>query len=779
MPWHCPTQSRQAAIRASTCGSGPRHDLQLPFALFDNSLSSLFFTKSTRTFQYFLTFLTLRWFSFTVVFAVNPRFAEISHLKVLEYLFGRGFISLGEQGGFGPLILTMVFKVSKIRNRSSRSIKEFISSRTYSSSVEPSKPYIYTALSEPESQIRLLTIFPSQDPSAEIRCHLEVVPLATCAPYEALSYAWGDAHYIHPIVLNACRALVTENLYSALRHLRHLDRSRTVWIDDLCIDQRDNSEKSHQVKQMSQIYSGASDVVVWLGAASDDSDLAFDASPGLRQLVGILRGVDHLDLHFENIDTELKLESFLQSEMTSTNLAAPSSDIHEALAAEPRSFEGSPIKRLVSDIFGTDGSRRSSHDIVNDLEAFIGHGAWAALQNLFQRSWWGRLWVIQECALGRNVSFMCGCRVLGSAQIDELANDFLVLSVIRLPGLINTPNRFRIQCASEILRLRRKEVVENNNRKPIYLLPILSKVAKAACSDPRDKIFAVSGLSNEKFAAFIEPDYSIPVVDVYLNFTRTWLNNKRNLDILNCCHPLQFSGGTPGLPTWVPDWADDVYIPLITYGLEVGCQMFSASRGVPFDSTQSRSNPSSLVLRAEGFSFDIVAKVHPPLCFSKDSPPASVLKLWQSQEITSNPLEFWHTLARGRDQHGRRLKGADLERFEDHVRCLHSMDLGIKEWARSPDFKWVHELVETTDSFFTTTSGHMGMGVKNTQVGDRICVLFGGQTPFILRRLGSSSESGENRYMFVSESYVHGVMDGEAMEQLEQGKYTKEVFEIE
>ena len=37
-----------------------------------------------------------------------------------------------------------------------------------------------------------------------------------------------------------------------------------LWIDQLCIDQHNTSERNHQVNMMSQVYAKAASIVVWL-----------------------------------------------------------------------------------------------------------------------------------------------------------------------------------------------------------------------------------------------------------------------------------------------------------------------------------------------------------------------------------------------------------------------------------------------------------------------------------------------------------------------------------
>jgi len=92
-----------------------------------------------------------------------------------------------------------------------------------------------------------------------------------------LSYAWGDPAVTRPIVVHRYTLHVTENLEATLRCLKYRDRTRKLWADAICINQRDDIEKANQIRQMGDVFSKAATVLVWLGDASDDSDLAFDA----------------------------------------------------------------------------------------------------------------------------------------------------------------------------------------------------------------------------------------------------------------------------------------------------------------------------------------------------------------------------------------------------------------------------------------------------------------------------------------------------------------------
>jgi hypothetical protein len=62
---------------------------------------------------------------------------------------------------------------------------------------------------------------------------------------------------------------------------------------------------------------------------------------------------------------------------------------------------------------------------------------------------------------------------------------------------------------------------------------------------------------------------------------------------------------------------------------------------------------------------------------------------------------------------------------------------------------------------FTTdnSAAWLGTGLDGTRVGDVVCVLSGGDVPFILRQVGNKGE-----YKLIGEYYVAGIMHGEALD---------------
>jgi hypothetical protein len=94
--------------------------------------------------------------------------------------------------------------------------------------------------------------------------------------YVCLSYRWGgdDADTSKSILLDGNLFTVRQNLHDFL-HLASSEHEwsevtqRRYWIDALCINQSDGTERNHQVAQMGSIFASARHVHVWLGKTSD------------------------------------------------------------------------------------------------------------------------------------------------------------------------------------------------------------------------------------------------------------------------------------------------------------------------------------------------------------------------------------------------------------------------------------------------------------------------------------------------------------------------------
>jgi hypothetical protein len=145
---------------------------------------------------------------------------------------------------------------------------------------EPNEFYKYDNLSEDseKKQIRLLEILPDDSGFCVVSCKIHFECLKTPTRYEALSYVWGESFQNRWIWViqngRGYRLNVTDNLYAALWRLRHHHGSRWMWVDAICINQSNTSERTAQVGMMRDIYAYSTRVVIWVGEKEGNSEQA-------------------------------------------------------------------------------------------------------------------------------------------------------------------------------------------------------------------------------------------------------------------------------------------------------------------------------------------------------------------------------------------------------------------------------------------------------------------------------------------------------------------------
>ncbi|KAJ2995248.1 hypothetical protein NUW58_g1328 [Xylaria curta] len=129
------------------------------------------------------------------------------------------------------------------------------------------KPHDYQAL--PQGHARFLRRVPQLNedelifefislPISDNRCDEE---------YIAISYFWGSLPADRLLVLaDGSTVTVTAKVTHILQEIIYQIRCDIIWIDAVCINQQDSSEKSTQISLMVDIYSCAKSVEIWLDA---------------------------------------------------------------------------------------------------------------------------------------------------------------------------------------------------------------------------------------------------------------------------------------------------------------------------------------------------------------------------------------------------------------------------------------------------------------------------------------------------------------------------------
>jgi hypothetical protein len=70
--------------------------------------------------------------------------------------------------------------------------------------------------------------------------------------------------------------------------------------------------------------------------------------------------------------------------------------------------------------------------------------------------------------------------------------------------------------------------------------------------------------------------------------------------------------------------------------------------------------------------------------------------------------------------------------------------------------------------FVTTNTGYLGLAVEAAEKGDIVAIILGCHFPVLLR-------AHEDHYRVIGECYIHGLMDGEAMNSADAA-YQEEEF---
>ncbi|PSN63102.1 HET-domain-containing protein [Corynespora cassiicola Philippines] len=228
----------------------------------------------------------------------------------------------------------------------------------------------YRSFPDPETPSR----WEHPDPTVDPTLYAGVPPSPEYSPrYEALSYAWGDplppaaVYVIAENSLPKSHIKVRSNLEEALRHLRREHQPRILWIDAICINQDDISERQKQVKLMGLIFSRASGTVFWLGS---------DIQPGALAL----REIENIGRQRENTGI----------------LVVPSP---EATKPYYPQFQ---------------------HDLPDD-EALL-----TVIVQLLTCQYFNRVWIVQELKLARHGTVQCGM-VQVSRTVFYLASELVVV----------------------------------------------------------------------------------------------------------------------------------------------------------------------------------------------------------------------------------------------------------------------------------------------------------------------------------------------------------------
>jgi hypothetical protein len=138
----------------------------------------------------------------------------------------------------------------------------------------------------------------------------------------------------------------------------------------------------------------------------------------------------------------------------------------------------------------------------------ISKEGWKALANIFERSYWSRIWIVQEYLLACRITFHIG---------DAYFVDLLLTSILEfvdgiasgeidiLLGLTHCVDRIKTSDGKKIndMRKKRQKNIDEMDRKQregsglLTLVELMESTRHSNCQDPHDKIYAILALSKD------------------------------------------------------------------------------------------------------------------------------------------------------------------------------------------------------------------------------------------------------------------------------------------
>lgn len=560
------------------------------------------------------------------------------------------------------------------------------------------------------------------------------------------------------ILLNGYQFPVTANLESALRHTRHLLSHRMLWVDAICINQQDISEKERQISIMHQIYDQAERVIVWLGPAGDAGELGMTFAETLYSWV---------DNRRQWIEDELHFKQFLELDGT---------------------LSGIYRELLVPALFAS----------------------WTALFHILCRRWWSRAWILQELLVARDVTVFCGSsNIPWSIMV-------VAISVCWNVDYYYTDSRIEIESPDgqaishhmsrcyglAAARVRRLEDDPRRALQPKDLDSWLVENRDRFCSLPHDKIYSVIGLLNPAIREKIRPDYTSPITTLYKFVVKRYVEASSRLSII--CSS-QHSAWQRDEPSWMPDWGRSLRaVPFTTQGQ---CRLQNSPL---FDAAVATFSRDLNNLTVRGTCLGKIKQTDLEFSIFND-----LRKGWRNYDSGETMTETAHARIDHRrlrdygeggwwwfpDTAQTLFKPAFDTLSVDHPelhrhRVLHlfldmvhlRLSPTLSDWYKRHNKQSTTLLFSTQESalfdtlfhhlqallrnrtLIETTDMRLGIGSEFTKPGDWICMLFGCPVPVILR------EQEGGTFSFLGDAFMHQLGDGDVLNGVENKKYCIQDF---
>jgi hypothetical protein len=598
--------------------------------------------------------------------------------------------------------------------------------------------FVYNNVINADSDyIRLLRL-KSANPGRGNDFELRTFRLKHCPSYFALSYAWGSVIRDCPLCVDGKGLFISSNLLHGLNELECISQfaNKWFWVDQICINQEDVKERSHQVKLMSRIYRNAQSTVVWLGCSDGPKDEGFNLA---RQIYDLKATLD-----------------------------------------EPRAIV--PGRRI-----------RYEDELQEHGLPCLNNSTWDQLEVILSSDWFSRLWVIQEAFLSQKDPMVVYSFGYGRLRSLVWTGAWIGRNIFpeRAKAFIETDKQ--IQCIHSMAILASGADCFD------FTSAVLASRAQDV-SDPKDRIYALYGITrlledDKQWPKALIPNYEKPVEQIYREIATYYLASMGDLSLLSL---VNLSNSRDSALSWVPlfnslpDLMPDAWVPTtITEwkGLKRS-KCFHLKRSVAFRASGDRlssvaamKDPNLLVLK--GVKIETVDWVTGE---TEKSMGRFFLDLEELIEHakSSDMGTFCHIYLEAvrslRAITGPRERSiVDLWDFvSDMTESIPNLIYFVRNLKRPyNDMSGNADLLKAdadkygrgTFRWFISSGKHISIGPGQIKPGDVICVFFGCSHPFVLRPAGDS-------YRLVGGCFIQHYMDGVAIDMLDKGQLQEEWFTL-
>ncbi|KAL5592416.1 hypothetical protein FOBRF1_013442 [Fusarium oxysporum] len=135
------------------------------------------------------------------------------------------------------------------------------------------------------------------------------------------------------------------------------------------------------------------------------------------------------------------------------------------------------------------------------------------LQKLLGREYWTRIWVVQEVLLAKNIKILCGSKQFTWNSLEALCNTFRKKWLDASAGSPKRQAAEQIMDTGASILIREKREFGTSDSRQLSVL--LDKFGAFKSTDPRDKVYGLLGLCEERHKIAI--DYRKSLEEIYID----------------------------------------------------------------------------------------------------------------------------------------------------------------------------------------------------------------------------------------------------------------------